>query len=95
MEDSEPTENSMSISGGRRSKTCGLCQKVESQNWRRHWRLAHPGLIAFEEGYQNPNPMEVVPYAVYQSKQDRQRHPRVLLSQGVDDFFAPRPKLPP
>ena len=50
MSDSEQNENSKSIGGGRRSKSCGLCHRVEKEHWRRHWRHAHYGLTPFEKG---------------------------------------------
>ena len=65
MSDSELNENSQSISGGRCSKTCGLCHKTEKEHWRRHWLTKHPKMIRFEEGQPNPNDLQVVPYGAH------------------------------
>lgn len=45
-DDSEQTENTGA--SGRRVRTCGICFKAITYQWRRHFKTRHPGRDRFE-----------------------------------------------
>lgn len=43
--------------GKAKPKTCGLCGKIESSNWKRHWNNLHDAQIPFEWDGESDVPM--------------------------------------